>query len=116
EPDTAVAHDDGRHAVPARRRQLRIPAHLAVVVGVDVDPTGRENEPAGVDLTPPALVDGADGTDPRAVDGDVAAERWSAGAVRDRRPADHDVVHGVPLGVGLLAGQVCRAPGPPAQA
>ena len=42
ESDATVAHDDGRDAVPARRRDLGIPRDLAVVVRVDVDPTRRE--------------------------------------------------------------------------
>ena len=37
EADAAVAHHDGRDAVPARRREHRVPGDLAVEVGVDVD-------------------------------------------------------------------------------
>ena len=35
--EAAVAGDDRRDAVPARRRERRVPEHLGVVVGVDVD-------------------------------------------------------------------------------
>ena len=43
EADAAVAHDDGRDAVPRRRRHLGVPRRLAVVVGVDVDEAGRDD-------------------------------------------------------------------------
>ena len=37
EADAAVAEDGGGHAVPARRREVRVPGGLAVEVGVHVD-------------------------------------------------------------------------------
>ena len=49
EPDAAVAHDHGGHAVPARRREQRVPGGLAVVVRVQVDEAGREQQAVGVD-------------------------------------------------------------------
>ena len=45
EADAAVAHDDRRHAVPAGRRQDRIPGRLTVVVRVHVDPARRDDQP-----------------------------------------------------------------------
>ena len=50
EPDTAVAHDDGGDAVPARRREQRVPGDLAVEVRVHVDEAGRDEQAVGVDL------------------------------------------------------------------
>ena len=44
EPDTAVAHHDRGDAVPARRREQRIPGDLAVEVRVHVDEPGRDDE------------------------------------------------------------------------
>ena len=35
--EPAVAHDDARHPVPARRGEVAVPEDLGVVVGVDVD-------------------------------------------------------------------------------
>ncbi len=49
EADAAVACDDRGHAVPARRLQQAVPADLAVVVGVDVDESGRDDLPRRVD-------------------------------------------------------------------
>ena len=50
EADAAVAHHDGRDAVIAGGREVRIPGGLAVVVGVDVDEARRDREAGGVDL------------------------------------------------------------------
>ena len=55
-PEPAVADDDRGHPVPARRREVRIPQHLRVVMGVDVDEPRCQHEtvefgdfrPAGV--------------------------------------------------------------------
>ena len=72
EAHAAVAHHDGGDAVPARRREVRVPGDLAVVVGVDVDPARGHEQALGVDL-PAALAHvAADGDDAVAVDGDVA--------------------------------------------
>ena len=45
EPDATVAHDHGRDALPRGRGQQRVPGDLTVVVGVDVDPAGRDQQP-----------------------------------------------------------------------
>ena len=42
--------DHARHAVERRRRQPRVPEHLGVVVGVDVDEPGRDDLARGVEL------------------------------------------------------------------
>ena len=41
--EAAVAGDDRRHAVPARRGERRVPEDLRVVVRVDVDEAGRDD-------------------------------------------------------------------------
>ena len=48
--EAAVAGDDGGDAVEARRRQRRVPEHLGVVVGVDVDEAGGDHAAGGVEL------------------------------------------------------------------
>ena len=50
EADAAVAHDDGGDAVPGRRRHLRVPRRLAVIVRVDVDEARRDDLAGRVDL------------------------------------------------------------------
>jgi hypothetical protein len=49
EADAAVAHHQGRDAVPARRREQRVPGGLSVVVGVDVHPARGHHLAASVD-------------------------------------------------------------------
>ena len=94
EPDAAVAHHHGGHAVPARRRHLGIPGDLAVVVRVHVDPARGDDEPVAVELLAPAPVDRAHLGDLLAVDGQVAGERRRPRAVDDRCPSHHKFVHG----------------------
>src|SRR5262249_2849484 len=71
EADTAVAHDDRRDPVPRRWREVGVPRHLPIVVRVDVDPPGGDEEPGRIDLAaaPPGAT--ADVRDAIAVDGDV---------------------------------------------
>ena len=47
--EAAVAADHGRDAVERARRERRVPEGLRVVVGVDVDEAGRDDEARGVD-------------------------------------------------------------------
>jgi hypothetical protein len=47
--EPAVAHDHTRDAVPARRREVAVPQDLGVVVRVDVDEPGGEDEAVEVD-------------------------------------------------------------------
>ena len=55
---------------------------------------GQTTRPAGVDHALGALaVDVADGDDPPALDGDVAAERRGSRAVDDERVPDEEVDH-----------------------
>ena len=96
EPDAAVAHDDGGHAVPTRWRDVLVPTDLAVVVGVDVDEAGGEQVALGVDDAPCLGRRGAGGRDVRdlpVVDRHVAALRRGAGAVDDGCVADDQIVH-----------------------
>ena len=47
--EAAVAGDDGRDAVPGRRREVGIPQHLRVVVRVRIDEAGRQHQTVEVD-------------------------------------------------------------------
>ena len=91
--DAAVAHEHGGDAVPAHRRQRRIPANLGVEVGVQVDEAGGDGHALGVDLPPPLALDLAHLGDAAAFDGDIARHRLRAGAIDKLSPANHDVVH-----------------------
>ena len=81
EPDTAVTHDHGGDAVPARRREVRVPGDLTVVVRVDVDEAGCHEMTGGVDdlvglgVAQRAL--GVDAGDEAVAHGDVGLARVS---------------------------------------
>jgi hypothetical protein len=92
--EAAVAHHDGRDAVPRRRSRVAIPEELAVVVRVEVDEARREGEPPGVDLARAALGVTSDGGDASRRHRDVAAERRTARTVDDLRVANDEVGHG----------------------
>ena len=71
ERHAAVAHHHRRHAVPARRREQRVPADLRVEMGVQVDEARRDQPVGRVDLASAAAVDLADRDDAVAADPDV---------------------------------------------
>ena len=60
EADAAVAGHDGGDAVPGRRDEPVVPGGLAVVVHVDVDEAGRDEQAVGVELLGGGAVDPPD--------------------------------------------------------
>jgi hypothetical protein len=92
EGETAVAHDDGRDAMPARRGPERVPEDLRVHVGVPVHEAGRDDLAVGVDLLAGALLDAADGHDAAVTDSHVGAVPGQAGPVDDGPVLDDEVV------------------------
>ena len=98
EADAAVAHDDGGRTIAGRGIHHVVPADLAVVVGVHVDPARRDDRTVGVDHLAGGLVDGAaDGHDHAVTYADVTGDRRGAGPVDDRSTLDHVIEHVVPL-------------------
>ena len=93
EADAAVAHYDGRHAMPRRRREPAVPRRLAVVMGVNVDEPGRDQRAVGVDLPCRPGADPTDLGDHAPVDRDVGRERLAPTPVDDRSSPDDQVVH-----------------------
>jgi hypothetical protein len=75
---------------------MAIPEELAVVVGVQIDESGREDEPARIDLPATDGEARPDRFDLPARDGDVAVEGGAPGTVDDARVADDEVGHGRP--------------------
>src|SRR5439155_13565643 len=66
----------------------------AVVVGVDVDDTGRDEQAVGVDrLLRRGTAEVADLGDAAVVDGDVGGPGRGTGAVDDGAGADDEIVH-----------------------
>ena len=48
EAEAAVAEHDGRDAVPAGDGAVRVPLNLRVVVGVEINEPGRDDQPVGI--------------------------------------------------------------------
>jgi len=94
EADTAIAEHYRGDAVPARRREQRIPHRLPVVMGVYVDPAGCHQQAVGADLAPRRPLFAADRRDAAAGYRDVAGEGGRAAAIEDVAAANDDVVHG----------------------
>ena len=91
--EAAVAHHQRGHAMPEAGREQRVPQHLVVVVGVDVDDAGSDNLALGVDdaLGLARHLAGLD--DLAALHRHVAGKRRCAGAVDDRPVPNDEVVH-----------------------
>ena len=92
--DAAIAEHHRGDAVPARGRDQRVPHRLAVVMGVHVDPAGRDQEARGVDLALAGALLAADAGDASARDRHIPGEWRLAGAVDNGAAANDDVVHG----------------------
>jgi len=91
--DAAVARDHGRHPLADLGRHVAGIAQHAVVMGVHVDETGRDDAARGIDhRLRNRLGEIADGHDPVVVDGDVGAIAQPARAVDDLAAADDDAV------------------------
>ena len=112
EAHPAVAHDHGGDPVPRRGADRGVPGGLTVVVGVDVDPAGGDDEPVGVELLPAAALDPAHLGDASVGHGHVALPARRPRAVDDGPAPDHQIVLGhVPLLVPVAAGVRCEADG-----
>ncbi len=93
EADAAVPGDHGGHAVPGRRDQAVVPGRLAVVVHVDVDEAGGDDQPVGVDAARRRPVDPPDLGHHAAADRDVGRHRRPRRPVDDLAAPDDEVVH-----------------------
>jgi hypothetical protein len=92
--EAAVADDRGGDALRGRRRELRVPGDLRVVVRVVVDDARHQREAAGVDGFPGLAFDGfSDLNDFSVGDCEVTGGRRGAPAVQQHRAPDHKVVH-----------------------
>ena len=103
EANTTVAHDAGGDAVPGRRRELFAPHRLRVVVGVDIDETGRDDLAGGVDFQRAGAQVGTHRRDRMTIDSDVANEGRTARAIDDGAAPDHYVEHVVRPKAGSMA-------------
>ena len=92
EADATIAHDRRRDPVPAGRRHPFVPRRLPVVVGVDVDEAGGDQQPAGVDLLGAPARHGAHGGDGPPVHRQVSPPGLAAPAVGHQPAPDHEIV------------------------
>jgi hypothetical protein len=77
---------------------------LGVVVGVDVDETGRHERAVGLEDAPRARARAtADLDDSISVDPDVAGPRRRAAAIDDPAAANQEIDHQVPSRAGLAS-------------
>ena len=96
ETNATIAHHDGGDTVPTGRGEVRVPCGLRVVMGMHVDPAGRDDQPVGVDFSTAVSSHRAgrpDGDDRVAVDRYFTKVWLSVGPVDDRAVANHDVMH-----------------------
>ena len=81
ETHAAIAEHRGGHAVPRRRREVRIPQRLAIVVRVYVDPARREQQAVGVDFAFALAEVFSHFRKFSVIDRDIGDALWRAGAV-----------------------------------
>ena len=95
--EPAVAAEHRGHSVERRRCRVAIPVQLRVVVRVDVDEPGRDDEPRGVEgLRGQLARELADPDDAAVLHGDVGAPRRRAQAVDDESAGDEVIEHARP--------------------
>ena len=103
--EAAVAHHHRRGPVPARRGRHRVPEELRVVVRMHVPEAGRDDESADVEHALGRLVHVADGGDPAARDGDIAAVGLGARPIGDESVLEYEIDghDSLPAGKAALA-------------
>ena len=94
EAHTAIAEEDGRGAVPGRRRQPVTPGHLRVVMRVHIDEARRHELAARVDLLGPFGNVSADRRDLAVDHGEVGFIGITARPVDDGAVANHQAGRG----------------------
>ena len=95
-PETAIADDRRRNAVPGRDGQFTVPNDLCVVVGVDVDKTRRYDGARGIDRFRGIVRRIAECDDVAAGYADIAFVAVLSAAVDDRSADDLQIVRHVP--------------------
>ena len=98
EAHATVAHHDCGDTVTGRRIDHLVPAHLAVVVGVHIDPARGDDCSIGIDDAARRLGNRAPNLNDEAIaDADVATGSWGARPVDDAAAPDDVIEHGVLL-------------------
>ena len=93
ETDATVAHHDSGDAMPTRRRHLRVPRDLTVVVSVDVDPSGGDRQTGSIYFATATSVDLAHLGDQPIGDCNITVDCAGSGSVDHIAASDHHVMH-----------------------
>jgi hypothetical protein len=91
--EAAVAADDRGDAVERRRARGAVPEHLRVVVGVEVDDAGGNDETVGVERSGRRFVDLAHGDDAAVPHAQIAGAGPRPGPVDDGPTGDQEIQH-----------------------
>ena len=105
ERHSAVAENHRSDAVPARRCSERVPTHLRIEMGVDVDESGRDQSTRCVKrsfrcsevLAVGTVADRHDGV---TIDRHIGSSRFIPRTIDDKSPADHQIMHGLTVPAG----------------
>ena len=79
--------------MPGRRRHVGVPSRLTIVVGVDVHPAGRYQQPVSVDLAFACAQFFTNLDDLSASDGDISGLARRLGSIDDSATANDEVIH-----------------------
>src|SRR4051794_8786138 len=91
ETDAAIADDDRGHAMDGGRQQPLLPDDLAIIMGVNVDETRRDDQPRRVNFLAAALDLVAYLYDEAILDADVGDAALAAQTVEYRAAPDHQI-------------------------
>ena len=91
ETDTAIAHDDGRYAVPARRGHFLVPGRLSVVMRVNVDEAGGDQVTLRIDFLGGVAADVAHLGDEPVLHGEIPGKAVLSGTI-DNGPVANDQI------------------------
>ncbi len=112
ETNAAVAHDHSGDAVQRGWCKQIVPGGLAVIVGVDVDPSRRHQESGGIEDRAPGVREiRPDSSDAVALNCDVSSDGRRPGAVDDRPVSDQQIGHAYSLSTPAWGGDFVPEPG-----
>ena len=96
--NAAIAHHHGRDPVSGRGIELIVPANLAVVVGMNIDKTGRDNRPLRIKCLARRRGNGTcDLGDATIFDADIAHSWGSTQSINKLSALDQDIKHPCPF-------------------
>ncbi len=93
EADAAIAYNHGRDALADLHRHFRIDEECAIIMGVDVDESGRQRLPGDVEFGSGRFANGTHGHDALAGDSNVPRARSGAGTIDDQCIAKNQIKH-----------------------